>query len=108
MVELGFDKKKERKKERLNDGNNNGRAMHGARKPPGPKMLVPPYIHISNIFCAHNLSSSSQTVDPFASISNSNHSAPLSKNMPYKCRQFTYFLTHILHSVQLQIMLKYW
>ena len=24
------------KKERLNDGNNNGQAMHGARKPPGP------------------------------------------------------------------------
>ena len=29
--------RKERKKERLNDGNNNGQAMHGARKPPGPK-----------------------------------------------------------------------
>ena len=25
------------KKERLNDGNNNGQATHGARKPPGPK-----------------------------------------------------------------------
>ena len=24
------------KKERLNDGNNNGQATHGARKPPGP------------------------------------------------------------------------
>ena len=28
---------KERKKVRLNDGNNNGQATHGARKPPGPK-----------------------------------------------------------------------
>ena len=28
---------KEREKERLNDGNNNGQATHGARKPPGPK-----------------------------------------------------------------------
>ena len=30
-------KKDEREKERLNEGNNNGQAMHGARKPPGPK-----------------------------------------------------------------------
>ena len=28
--------KKERKKERLNDGNNNGQATYGARKPHGP------------------------------------------------------------------------
>ena len=28
---------KERKKERLNDGNNNGQATHDARKLPGPK-----------------------------------------------------------------------
>ena len=27
---------REREKERLNDGNKNGQAMHGARKPPGP------------------------------------------------------------------------
>ena len=27
---------RERKKERLNDGNNNGQATHGARKPSGP------------------------------------------------------------------------
>ena len=33
---------RERKKERLNDGNNNGQAMHGARKPPGPKYLQHP------------------------------------------------------------------
>ena len=26
----------ERERERLNDGENNGQAMHGARKPPGP------------------------------------------------------------------------
>ena len=26
------------KRERLNDGHNNGQAMHGARKPPGPKI----------------------------------------------------------------------
>ena len=31
---------KERKKERLNDGNNNGQATHGARKPPGPKLQI--------------------------------------------------------------------
>ena len=29
--------KKKRKEERLNDGDNNGQATHGARKPPGPK-----------------------------------------------------------------------
>ena len=28
---------RERKKERLNNGNNNGQDTHGARKPPGPK-----------------------------------------------------------------------
>ena len=33
LLLLGFDK-------RLNDGNNNGQAMHGARKPPGPKTSV--------------------------------------------------------------------
>ena len=27
---------KKKKRERLNDGNNNGQATHGARKPPGP------------------------------------------------------------------------
>ena len=31
----------ERKKKRLNDGNNNGQATHGARKPPGPKQRRP-------------------------------------------------------------------
>ena len=31
-------KREKRKKERLNDGNNNGQATHGARKPPGPKV----------------------------------------------------------------------
>ena len=25
---------------RQNDGNNNGQATHGARKPPGPKKLI--------------------------------------------------------------------
>ena len=30
-------KEEERERERLNDGNNDGQAMHGARKPPGPK-----------------------------------------------------------------------
>ena len=30
-------KKKEEEEERLNDGDNNGQATHGARKPPGPK-----------------------------------------------------------------------
>ena len=29
-------KKKKEERERLNDGNNNGQATHGARKPPGP------------------------------------------------------------------------
>ena len=31
-------KEKKKKEERLNDGNNNGQATHGARKPPGPKL----------------------------------------------------------------------
>ena len=31
------EKETERKKKRLNDGDNNGQATHGARKPPGPK-----------------------------------------------------------------------
>ena len=37
--EVGQKQKTERKKEeeeRLNDGENNGQATHGARKPPGP------------------------------------------------------------------------
>ena len=34
------EKRGERKKERLNDGNNNGQAMHGARKPPGPITIL--------------------------------------------------------------------
>ena len=34
------EKKRERKKERLNYGNNNGQATHGARKPPGPKVGI--------------------------------------------------------------------
>ena len=29
-----------KKRERLNDGNNNGQATHGARKPPGPKIVI--------------------------------------------------------------------
>ena len=35
--EVGQKQKTKRKEERLNDGNNNGQATHGARKPPGPK-----------------------------------------------------------------------
>ena len=31
---------REGKKERLNDGNNNSQATHGARKPPGPKKIL--------------------------------------------------------------------
>ena len=31
------ERKEKRERERLNDGNKNGQAMHGARKPPGPK-----------------------------------------------------------------------
>ena len=35
------EKKEEgRERERLNDGNNNGQATHGARKPPGPKKAL--------------------------------------------------------------------
>ena len=30
------EKKRKKEEERLNDGNNNGQATHGARKPPGP------------------------------------------------------------------------
>ena len=29
-----------KRRERLNDGNNNGQATYGARKPPGPKYLL--------------------------------------------------------------------
>ena len=32
------EREKGRKRARLNDGNNNGHASHGARKPPGPKI----------------------------------------------------------------------
>ena len=32
---------KEREKERKTDGNNNGQATHGARKPPGPIKYKP-------------------------------------------------------------------
>ena len=32
--------RKEKEKKRLNDGNNNCQATHGARKPPGPKKEV--------------------------------------------------------------------
>ena len=38
-AEDGEKREKERKKERLNDGNNYGQAMHGARKLPGPISL---------------------------------------------------------------------
>ena len=40
FTEVGQKKKtekKERERERPNDGDNNGQATHGARKPPGPK-----------------------------------------------------------------------
>ena len=32
--------KKRRERERLNNGDNNGQATHGARKPPGPKIKI--------------------------------------------------------------------
>ena len=32
--------KRVEREERLNDGNNNGQATHGARKPPGPKIVI--------------------------------------------------------------------
>ena len=35
----GEKKRKEKKEERPNDGDNNGQSTHGARKPPGPKEL---------------------------------------------------------------------
>ena len=40
--EVGQKQKTEKKKkeEILNDGDNNGQAMHGARKPPGPKYSI--------------------------------------------------------------------
>ena len=37
----GEKKEKKKRRERLNDGDNNGRATNGARKPPGPKYLTP-------------------------------------------------------------------
>ena len=39
LLLLGLDK-------RLNDGNNNGQAMHGARKPPWPKDISSSYTKI--------------------------------------------------------------
>ena len=47
------DKKRERKRERnrLNDGNNNGQAMHGAHKPPGPKTHLQAMDILRNIDC---------------------------------------------------------
>ena len=40
--EVGQKQKTEKKKkeERLNDGDNNGQSMHGARKPPGPIFFI--------------------------------------------------------------------
>ena len=35
-------RREERERERLNDGNNNGQATHGARKPPGPIFIICP------------------------------------------------------------------
>ena len=37
---MGQRQKAEKKRERLNDGDNNGQAMHGARKPPRPKKEI--------------------------------------------------------------------
>ena len=36
----GGKKEEEKKEERLNDGDNNGQSMHGARKPPGPIFFI--------------------------------------------------------------------
>ena len=41
---MGQKQKTEREKERPNEGNNNGQATHGARKPPGPKEMVKVWI----------------------------------------------------------------
>ena len=34
------EKKKEKKRKRPKVGDNNGQAMHGARKPPGPRITM--------------------------------------------------------------------
>ena len=56
--EVGQKQKTEKKREeRLNDGDNNGQATHGARKPPRPKdqqknslcCLINPYTKIHDI-----------------------------------------------------------
>ena len=39
----------EKERKRLNDGNNNGQATHGARKPPGPKTMLNQHILTSQI-----------------------------------------------------------
>ena len=43
--EVGRKQKTEKKRERLNDGDNNGQATHGARKPPGPTMASFASVH---------------------------------------------------------------
>ena len=47
--QMQMTEKKERKRERLNDGNNNGQATHGARKPPGPINLNNFLLHTNSI-----------------------------------------------------------
>ena len=46
--------KQKKKKKRLNDGNNNGQAMHGGRKPPVPKSdteYMPKHVIYRGYFC---------------------------------------------------------
>ena len=40
-----------KKKERLNNGDNNGQATHGARKPPGPKRTRKYVLTMANYVC---------------------------------------------------------
>ena len=52
--EVGQNQKTEREKRRrkkLNDGNNNGQAMHGARRPPGPKVVH--HVDMHGVDCGH-------------------------------------------------------
>ena len=57
---------RERKKERLNDGNNNGQATHGPRKPPGPKQEEDNVKVSAPLFCTVDMLKKNFFLDPHA------------------------------------------
>ena len=50
-------RREEKRRERLNNGDTNGQAMHGARKPPGPILLGLPQASVQSLglACAVNI-----------------------------------------------------